>query len=262
MRLIAQDLGHYELAEVRRFSAEWERTASLALRQGDPAAIRAYDARGRIRGAPEREAQRQAVALYVADHLLGRDVLLLAGTNEEAARLAAMVRQQLVRLGMLQARTEVTLADTAHLYVTPTLARESLYVGMTRGREANTAHVVTGPDPVPGREPMVQAPPEAVLEEILARTDANLTATETMRAAQGFATGSRHLFAMWSAATRAEAYRAIDAGLAARLSPAEYRRYEQESQRPILQRQVRAPELAVHCRLRRRPGEISLGWIG
>ena len=50
MRLIAEDLGHWELAEVRRFDAEWERLASLQLRQGARAALRAYDARGRIRG--------------------------------------------------------------------------------------------------------------------------------------------------------------------------------------------------------------------
>jgi ATP-dependent exoDNAse (exonuclease V) alpha subunit len=34
--------------------------------------------------------------------------------------------------------------DTAHLLVTDSLSRQALYVGMTRGRESNTAHVVTG----------------------------------------------------------------------------------------------------------------------
>ena len=37
--------------------------------------------------------------------------------------------------------------DTAHVFVDASLSRESLYVAMTRGREANTAHVVTGPSP-------------------------------------------------------------------------------------------------------------------
>src|SRR5579862_7664553 len=35
--------------------------------------------------------------------------------------------------------------DTAHLLVTEHLSRQALYVGMTRGREANTAHVATCP---------------------------------------------------------------------------------------------------------------------
>ena len=52
MRLIAADLGHWELAEVRRFDAEWEAQASLQLREGQRAALQAYDARGRVRGRP------------------------------------------------------------------------------------------------------------------------------------------------------------------------------------------------------------------
>ena len=35
--------------------------------------------------------------------------------------------------------------DTAHLVASETLSRDQFYVGMTRGRERNTAHVVTGP---------------------------------------------------------------------------------------------------------------------
>jgi len=111
MRLLAADLGHWELAEVRRFDAEWERLASLQLRDGERAALQAYDARGRVRGADRAAAVRDAVALYVADHLMGRDALLLAGTNEEAAELAAMVRAELVRHGRVPDRAEVRLAD-------------------------------------------------------------------------------------------------------------------------------------------------------
>ena len=58
MRLIAEDLGHWELAEVRRFDAEWERLASLQLRQGARAALRAYDAHGRVRARPPARGRR------------------------------------------------------------------------------------------------------------------------------------------------------------------------------------------------------------
>ena len=44
------------------------------------------------------------MALYLADHLIGRDTLLLAGTNEEAAKLAGMVRAELARLGRVPQR--------------------------------------------------------------------------------------------------------------------------------------------------------------
>ena len=227
MRLIGEDLGHWELAEVHRFDAEWEALASLQLRQGARAALRAYDARGRIRPGHQLAAEASAVGLYLADYLMGQDTLLLAGTNEEAARLAALARAELVRLGQVPERPQVTLADgngaaagdlvrarlntpavdaagrpltnrdtlrlegvalagggrvaimrrqlpgggwsrdfpvpldylrqstelayagnvyvaqgrtvdTAHVYVSPSLTRESLYVAMSRGRAANT----------------------------------------------------------------------------------------------------------------------------
>ena len=111
MRLIAGDLGHWELAEVRRFDAEWERLASLQLRQGARAALRAYDVHGRVRAGHQLAAESSAVGLYLADYLMGRDSLLLAGTNEEAAWLAGLVRGELVRLGQVPERPEVTLAD-------------------------------------------------------------------------------------------------------------------------------------------------------
>jgi conjugative relaxase-like TrwC/TraI family protein len=111
MRLLAADLGHWELAEVRRFDAQWEADASLQLRQGGRAALQAYDAHGRVRGADRAAAMRDAVALYLADHLMGRDALLLAGTNEEAAELATMVRAELARHGRVPEKAEVRLAD-------------------------------------------------------------------------------------------------------------------------------------------------------
>src|SRR5580658_7182665 len=46
----------------------------------------------------------------------------------------------------------LTADDRGHLLVTSSLNRRSLYVGMTRGRKANTAYVVTG-EPVSGTEP-------------------------------------------------------------------------------------------------------------
>ena len=124
------------------------------------------------------------------------------------------------------------------------LTRESLYVGMSRGRAANTVHVVTGPSPRPGQPDLAQAQPEAVLADILDRTESARTATEAMREAQAFATDTGHLLAMYSAATRPGVYAAIDERLRARLSPAQYARYEAESQRPVFQRQVYAATLA------------------
>jgi hypothetical protein len=103
--------------------------------------------------------------------------------------------------------------------------------------------VATGPAQAPGQEPTAQAEPEAVLADILSHEASSTTATEAMREAQAFATSTRHLFTMWSAASRAQAYTDIDAALAARLTPDEYARYQQEPQRPVVQRHILAATL-------------------
>jgi len=104
MRLVADTGGSaYELAEVRRFTAPWERRASLRLREGDPAALQEYRKHGRIvdSGTVE-QAQAAAERAFLADTLAGRDTLLISDTNEQAARLSAKVRADLVRLGRVE----------------------------------------------------------------------------------------------------------------------------------------------------------------
>ena len=197
--------------------------------------------------------------------LTNRDTLRLDGVTLAAGGRVAIMRRQLpvggwsrdfpVPLEYLKGSAELAYAanvyvaqgrtvDTAHVYAAASLTRESLYVGMSRGREANTVHVVTGPAPRAGQPDLAQAQPEAVLADILDRTESARTATEAMREAQAFTTHTGHLLAMYSAATRPDVYAAIDKRLEARLSPAQYARYQAESQRPVFQRQVYAATLA------------------
>jgi hypothetical protein len=61
MMLLADRLGYVQLAEPVRFTAAWERDASLRLRRGDATALDDYDQHGRIRGAPPEQAMDQAV---------------------------------------------------------------------------------------------------------------------------------------------------------------------------------------------------------
>ena len=205
--------------------------------------------------------------MWLADHLRGKNVLLLAGSNSEAAELSRRVQAKLIQLGTVQrphaalsdgnqagtgdlirARLNTKInaggreltnrdtlqitgwhgphaqvrrreldgtwtspflvprayladsaeldyagnthvgqgrtVDTAHLLVTGTLSRRSLYVGLTRGRESNTAHIVTGNTAPPGHPPYAQASPESVIKAIMDRDDADLSATEQIRQAQ------------------------------------------------------------------------------
>jgi hypothetical protein len=87
------------LHEVRRFDAAWEREASVRLRDGDLAAAADYDRHGRIRGADEEAACDRAATMWLADHLRGKDVLLLAGSNAEAAGLSRRVQARLAQMG-------------------------------------------------------------------------------------------------------------------------------------------------------------------
>ena len=99
LRLLAQEVPAAELHEVRRFDAPWEREASVRLRRGDLAAVAVYDRHGRIRGADEDAAYDRAASMWLADHLRGKDVLLLAGSNAEAAELSRRVQARLTQMG-------------------------------------------------------------------------------------------------------------------------------------------------------------------
>jgi ATP-dependent exoDNAse (exonuclease V) alpha subunit len=293
--LIAE-LGAAELSEVMRFDQQWERDASARLREGDFSAVAAYDRHGRIRGSHREAAFDRAADAWLADHLHGRDTLLLAGSNEEAAELARRVQAQLVKMGtvvhprapladgnqagtgdLIRARLNTQIdaggarltnrdvlriegwqgqdaevsrrlpgggwsrrflvprsylaadaelhyagnihvaqgrtVDTSHVLVTGTLSRQSLYVGMSRGRDSNIAHVVTGETAPDGKEPYEQASPEAVIHQVMDRDSRELSATGQIRESQEWASGIGHVLNLWAAAMRTTLNPAIDAEL-------------------------------------------------
>jgi len=328
-RLLVQEVAAAELHEVRRFDAPWEREASVRLRDGGLAAVAAYDRHGRIRGAEEEAAYHRAASMWLADHLRGKTVLLLAGSNAEAADLSRRVQARLIQLGtvgppqaslsdgnqagvgdLVRARlnTEIDAGgrkltnrdtlkvtalrgpdaevrrqradgtwtepfrvprsyladnaelgyggnvhvaqgrtvDTTHLLVTGSLSRQALYVGMTRGRQANTAHVVTGETAPAGHKPYQQAAPESVLASVMQRDAGDLSATEQIRQAQEWAGGTGHLLHLWSAATRQALYPHIDERIKAGLTETEGWRYDREHSRQVLQHTLREAQLAGH----------------
>ena len=94
----------YYLNEVRRFAADWERDASLALRGGDPEALAEYERHGRFVELNSVDAALESAArAAVADRLDGRSVVVVAGTNAQAAQVANRVRDRLVELGLVEA---------------------------------------------------------------------------------------------------------------------------------------------------------------
>jgi TrwC relaxase/AAA domain len=113
MMLLADRLGYVQLAEPVRFTAAWERDASLRLRRGDATALDEYDQHGRIRGAPPYQAMDQAVHAYVASYLAGRDVLLMAADWARCRELSARIRDDLIHLGLVDATRAVRIAEGA-----------------------------------------------------------------------------------------------------------------------------------------------------
>ncbi|MEP6651347.1 MAG: AAA family ATPase, partial [Lapillicoccus sp.] len=267
MALLAQAGGH-ELTEVHRFTADWEGTASLRLRDGEAAALIDYRKHGRFTdgGTPE-NAQSSAARAWLADTLAGLNSVLVVGSNEDAARLSAEVRTELVRLGrveeegvrlgrdgtiagvgdLVQARhnawhlqgwrgntrapinretyrvvsigrdgglvvqrldavgeqltlpasyvrddltlgyagtvhsTQGRTVDTSHIVVDARTSPEALYVGMSRGRARNHAHVVTHPvneeQPAGAAHDTPRADPLGVLTGIVLSEDRHASGT-------------------------------------------------------------------------------------
>ena len=96
-----------------RFTAAWERDASLRLRRADATALDDYDQHGRIHGAPPDEAMDQAVKAYVASYLAGRDVILTAADWARCRDLSRRVRDDLIHLGLVSDGPSVRIAEGA-----------------------------------------------------------------------------------------------------------------------------------------------------
>jgi hypothetical protein len=155
-----------------------------------------------------------------------------AQTQAEAAvvRLPSAYVAEHVELGYATTvhRAQGATVDTAHVVVTPAMDRQTLYVAMTRGREANHAHIATGrggshhnaeahlhePQQLNGRQ---------ILERVIATDGTELSATATLRQRQDAAASPARLRtvrdALTTAAGEPEAEKAlaeINALLAAR----------------------------------------------
>src|SRR5665648_999920 len=103
------------------------------------------------------------------------------GVDARTVRLPASYVAEHVELGYATtiARTQGMTVDETHTIAAPGMGREDLYVAMSRGRHLNRTYVVVDqgdPDCLPGHEP---ASCREVLEQILATSHAEPSATET-----------------------------------------------------------------------------------
>ena len=239
--------------------------------------------------------------MWLADHLRGKDVLLLAGSNAEAADLSRRVQARLTQLGQVgppagrpgrrepgrhrrpdprppqhrdrrrrpQAhqprhpqghrharprRRSPAAALGRHLdravpgspRPTSRTSAELAYAGnvhVAQGRTVDTAHLLVTELPVPAgpvrrhdprprsqhrprrhrqdrtrpaRSPTSRPPPNPSSPASCSATPDDLSATEQIRQAQEWASGTGHLLNLWSAAVRPALYPEIDQQITAR----------------------------------------------
>jgi len=109
--MLAREHGYYQLTTVQRMAEQWEREASLQLRDGDTAALAAYDRHGRLTEGTAEQMTTAAYRNWLADHLAGRDSLLIARGNDQAAELSARARADLAAYGLVEEHGSITLSD-------------------------------------------------------------------------------------------------------------------------------------------------------
>src|SRR5262249_42085233 len=111
MTMLANHLGHTQLAVPVRFTQEWERDASLRLRAGDKTALDAYAEHGRIIGGSREEALDLARQEYVGRGLASEDALLMAHSREDCRELSRMIRDDLIHLGLVDDGPSIPISE-------------------------------------------------------------------------------------------------------------------------------------------------------
>lgn len=151
-----------ELEQLHRFTHPWEAAASLRLRHGDPTALDAYQAHGRIIAGPLDTHLDRMATTWMTRHRIGDTVALVATTNDHVDVINHTVQQTRLRAGDLTAGASTTTA-----------AGERVYVGDIIATRRNDRYLVTSQrQPVRNRDTWTVAAVGA---------DGSLTVTHTRR---------------------------------------------------------------------------------
>lgn len=113
MLVEARDGDIARLVEVRRFVHEWEKHASLALRDGDVAAIDAYESHGRILEGTTEAMIDAAYEAWQEDLRVGHSSILVTEAAESVRHLNERARAERIQSGLTSMRREVPLRDDA-----------------------------------------------------------------------------------------------------------------------------------------------------
>ncbi|MEV0027855.1 MobF family relaxase [Nocardia sp. NPDC050793] len=109
------------LTHVVRFASAAEASASLQLREGDPAALGWYLDNGRIHAGHHGATHDDAYTAWMRDHLAGRDTIMLAPTHEVVTALNARARTDRIARNGGRSGAEVMLSDGLYASVGDTI---------------------------------------------------------------------------------------------------------------------------------------------
>jgi hypothetical protein len=113
MSLLADRLGYVRLMEPVRFREVWEQGASLRLHDGDTRILADYDEHARVVGGDPEAMMDAAASAYVALQVEGTDALLMAADHSLRRELARRIRDDLIRLGLVDPGRGFSIADGA-----------------------------------------------------------------------------------------------------------------------------------------------------
>ena len=144
LSLIIRSQEHVQLAEPKRFAAKWEGDASLRLRAGDKAILQEYDQQGRIRGGGTLDqVMDEARTRYLAGILQGKDVLLMAKSNDLNRELSQRIREDLQHLGLVERGAEASLREGAKASVGDIIVtrKNDHALGIANGNSWRVEHI-------------------------------------------------------------------------------------------------------------------------
>jgi conjugative relaxase-like TrwC/TraI family protein len=101
----------HELTRIHRFTHPWEAAASLQLRAGDPAALDAYEAHGRIVAGTLDDHLEQIARDWLGHHAIGKTVAIVASTNDHVDALNDAIQRVRLTAGDLDPGVAVPIAS-------------------------------------------------------------------------------------------------------------------------------------------------------
>lgn len=180
--------------------------------------------------------------LWTVTEIGGDGSLAVHGTHGVTVLPADYVARR-VELGYAVTvhRAQGATVDSVHAVVDETMSRETLYVAATRGRGANhlyavTEHVLDAEAERPADE---NQPARAVLTTVLARSEADPSATEAIRAEQAAADNIATHLARWEYIADHAKTDHIDATLRKALPTGVTEKLQKDAAWPYLRRYVR-----------------------